>query len=456
MTEAKNADLAVDLVREGQWKELEQRLAQMHPADIAETIARIDRDRISNVFNLVGLDKQPQVLAEIEEHLNLDILENLDNSKISGILESMHPDDAADILLDFPEKKSRQILSLMEKEESDDVRELMQYGEETAGGIMTTDFVSLPEHLTVEEALNRIAQLDEDEPFYYTFVVDNQDLMVGTIALWQMIKARNKDLRLADLVERDFIAATVNMDQEECAHLMSKYDLSSLPVLDDDGRLAGRIMVDDVIDVIEDEASEDIFRLAGSDDEELAFSSPYKAAKLRLPWLLVTLATGVVTSILMSKFLRLGEVVALSAFVPIVMAMGGNTGIQSSTLIVRRLAIGTLDISDLFGVLRKEIFTGALMGILCGAVIGLWAHFVFIWGADSTSFNPVFLALVVAVSLFMAMSFAALYGAFTPMLLNRLNVDPAIASGPFVTASNDIFALLIYYAITLRFLAIFS
>lgn len=435
------------------WGEIRSLLKDMHPADIAESLSRMDEARLLQVFSLIPSDNQPLVMAELEENLNINILEHYDSEQISEMMESMNPDDAADILLNFPERKSEEILALMEEEDSEDVRELMQYEEDTAGGIMTTDFVSLPEHLTVVEALNRIAQLDEDEPFYYTYVVDSKDQMIGLIALWELIRERNKDLRLSDLVKRDFIYATVNMDQEECARLMSKYDLSSLPVCDDDGRLVGRIMVDDVIDVIEEEASEDIFRLAGSDDDELIYSSSIKSARLRLPWLLVTLAAGFLTSLLMRRFIGLGEAVVLSAFVPIVMAMGGNTGIQSSTLVVRRLAMGTLEMSDLSRMLLRELTTGLMMGVLCGAAIGIWARVMMGWGGGEHGFDPMMLAAIVAVSLCAAMSVAALFGAFTPMVLKQMRIDPAIASGPFVTASNDLLALLIYYAITIAFIA---
>ncbi len=456
MEKRNNHDLVNQLAEELRWKEIETLFAEMHVADIAEIINRADDENLPRLFLLVEEDKKPEVLAELEDNPQFHALESLDSVKISRILDEMYPDDAADVLMRFSAKRSSEILSLMEDDESGDVRELMQYGEETAGGIMTTDFVSLPEHLSVDEALNRIAMLDEDEPFYYAYVVNSTDVLIGRIGLWEMIKMRNKDLRLADLVDRDIIASKVDMDQEECAHLMSKYDLSSLPVCDDDGRLVGRITVDDVIDVIEDEASEDIFRLAGSDDEELEHSSSLRAARLRLPWLLITLCTGFVTSLLLRKFIALQDVTMLVLFVPIIMAMGGNTGIQSSTLVVRRLAMGTLDMSDLSKILRKEIITGAIMGGLCGVAIAVWASIMFARGIESSLFSSFSLAGIVALALFSAMSFAAVFGAYTPMILSRFKIDPAIASGPFVTASNDILALLIYYGITVAFIGVFS
>ena len=207
----------------------------------------------------------------------------------------------------------------------------------------------------------------------------------------------------------------------------------------------GRITVDDIMDVIEEEASEDIFKFAGSDDSELEHSSALHAFKTRLPWLMVTLFAGTVSSLILKRFID-GHIVALSFFVPIIMAMGGNTGIQSSTLIIRGLAVGSIDEKGLFKLLGRELLTGTLLGIICGVMIGIIAKLMV---GDESVIPTVYLAFTVGVSLFAAMMFAAVFGAFAPLLLNRLKIDPAVASGPFVTASNDILALLIYYGITL-------
>ena len=235
---------------------------------------------------------------------------------------------------------------------------------------------------------------------------------------------------------------------EEVAKLIAKYDISAIPVVDEQGRLVGRITVDDVMDVMEEEASEDIVRLAGSDEAELTNESPLVALKARLPWLLITLVTSFVTSLILKAFMHdLSEILILTIFVPIVMAMGGSTGIQSSTLAVRGLALGTIDHRRIWHLFRKEMATGAMMGILCGAIIGAWVHYALRHDA-TVSVPAVYLSATVAVALFSAMTFAELYGAFVPVMLNRVKIDPAVASGPFVTASNDIAALLIYYVIT--------
>lgn len=442
---------ALGLAAENRWTELNALLAELHPADIAEVVSYLEEEDSARVFAAIPADLKPDVLSELEERVGVDVLESLTNMEISDIIEDMPPDDAADVLTYLPEERSREVLQLMEDEESEEVRELLRYGEETAGGIMTPDVVSMPDYLTVAEAIEKIAWIDEDEPFYYTYVVDRNNVCTGYIGLWELLKVRDRNRKLSDLVHDDFVSAHVDMDQEECARLMAKYDLSSLPVLDGQGRLAGRITIDDVIDVMEEEASEDIFRLAGSDDEELTYDSAFQASRVRLPWLLITLVTGFVSSLLLKNFMtNLSEVIVLSFFVPIVMAMGGNTGIQSSTLIIRGLAVGSLQGRSMRKMLTKEILAGAMMGLVCGLIIGVWARLLIRWTPETvSSFSPLFLAVVVGISLFSAMTFAALFGAFVPIVLNRYKIDPAVASGPFVTASNDICALLIYYGVTI-------
>ncbi len=250
-------------------------------------------------------------------------------------------------------------------------------------------------------------------------------------------------------METHFIAAEVSMDQEEVANLMGKYDLDVIPVVDETGVLVGRITSDDVMDVIEAEASEDIFRLAGSNDTELESTGLIRSCAARLPWLIITLLGGCITSVILNVFHeRIHDIFLLAAFVPIVLAMGGNAGIQSSTLVVRSLALGHIQRGSMREMLGREILTGGLMGLICGALLGLWALLMVKLGPTGSGPAALSVALVVGIALFAAMTFAALFGAFVPTLLARLRVDPAVASGPFVTITNDIAALLIYYGIT--------
>ena len=435
----------------GLWEQIPKFFVELHPADIAEIINHANPNEQNRLFELLDDEIKPDVLTELDDQAGADILEEMTAEEISDIIEEMAPDDAADVLGELEEERSAEILNLMEDEDSEEVRELLQYEEDTAGGIMTTDFVALRASMSAAEAIEYIGSLELDEPLYFVYVVTGEDHLAGYVQLWELLKTANRNLPLSALAEEEPIFVHTDADQEEVARLASKYDLSSLPVLDWQNKLVGRITVDDIMDVIEEEASEDIFKLAGSSDVELDDTSPLQACKARLPWLLITLATGFITSLVLTSFdehLKLAGIGALVAFVPIIMGMGGNTGIQSSTLIIRGIALGASHSRKIIRIISHEIITGAAMGLICGTTIGLWAHFL-IAKNGANGIAPSYLALTVAIALFSAMAFAAVFGAVVPVLLNRIKVDPAVASGPFVTSSNDIFALLIYYGVTL-------
>lgn len=434
------------------WEQIPEFFAELHPADIAEIINNAPTSAQNKLFDLLSDEIKPDVLAELDDQAEADILEELSAEEISDIVEDMAPDDAADVLGELEKARSEEILELMEEEESDDVRELLQYQDDSAGGIMTLDFVAVNENMTAEQAIEHISSLDLEEPIYFAYVIDQNGCLLGWVELWELLKQTNRNHPMKSLMDSETIFVHTDTDQEEVARMASKYDLSSLPVLDYKDRLVGRITVDDIMDVIEEEASEDIFKLAGSSDAELEDTSTLQACKARLPWLLITLGTGFVSSLILKSYIKhltLSEILALSFFTPIIMGMGGNTGIQSSTLIIRSIALGASHSKRIPRILLHEIVTGASMGIICGAAIGLWAQLVIMHNSLGTAIAPAYLALTVGIALFCAMAFAAVFGAFVPVLLDRIKIDPAVASGPFVTASNDIFALLIYYGITL-------
>ena len=249
--------------------------------------------------------------------------------------------------------------------------------------------------------------------------------------------------RLKEIMDRDVVSARTDVDQEEVARLVRRYDLRTLPIVDEKGVLVGRVTVDDVMDVIEEEATEDIYRMAGTDDEELSRKSILNAARLRLPWLLTSLVGGMISAAIMRSFnVTLENVIALVFFVPVIMGMGGNIGMQSSTIVVRGLATGRIELGRVWGVLFREIRTGALMGLICGAVVGIVVRVLQ---------GEVMLGFVVAASMFVAITVAATIGVLMPMGLKTLKIDPAIASGPFVTTANDITGLLIYFFLATSF-----
>jgi magnesium transporter len=430
------------------WEQLPRFLQELHPADIAEIINHAPDGVQNTIFDLLEQEVKADVMSELDEPVEIELLEELTDEEISDIVEEMAPDDAADLLGELEDEQREEILDLMEDEESEEVRELLQYEEDSAGGIMTSDFVAVDAKMTAQEAISHIGSLELDEPVYFAYVVSSQGHLQGSIQLWELLKTAHLEEPLSELALKDTISVQTDTDQEEVARIASKYDLSSMPVLDKNGILVGRITVDDIIDVIEEEASEDIFKLAGSNESELEYNTPLHAVKARLPWLTITLIAGFLSSLILKRFID-HHIVTLSFFVPIIMAMGGNTGIQSSTLIIRGLAVGSIDQRRIGKLLLRELAAGALMGLICGIMIGIWSAFMV---GNESEVPAIYLAFTVGTSLFTAMMFAAVFGAFAPLLLNHFKADPAVASGPFVTASNDILALLIYYGVTVGLL----
>ena len=442
-------DVVSELLDNESWEDLRALLKDLHPADAADIINHAPSESRSRIFSLVQDSLKADVLSELENISESCVIESLDISEIGNILEKMAPDDAADFLGNLPPEQAEQILKIITPKNSQSIRKLLKYDEETAGGIMTTDVVAMRENQTVQEAIQAIAYIDTHEPFFYANIIDGQNRLIGYVDIWELLREKNRDRLLKSLVHKDSVAARVDMDREEVANLMNRYDLSAIPVVDRKGKLVGRITGDDIIDVMEEEASEDILRLAGSDNAELETESPLKVCMVRLPWLFITLLGGFVTTLILKAFhAHIGgaRLLMMAYFVPIVLAMGGNTGIQSSTLTVRKIALEDVRASNVWSLLFREMLTGILMGVVCGIIIGFWAGFVV--DTDSGGFPPAFLALTVAAALFSAMTFAAVFGAFVPVVLEKAGIDPAVASGPFVTVTNDISALLIYFAVT--------
>ena len=429
------------------WDQIPTFLNNLHPADIAEIINQAPEGVQNSLFELLNQEIKPDVMAELDQQAEFDVLEELSDEEISDIVEEMAPDDAADLLGDLEDEQREEILELMEEEESDEVRELLKYDEDTAGGIMTSNFIAIRADMNVSQALKYIRTLDIEEAVYFAYVVSSDGKLQGYIQIWDLIRNTNLEKPLSSFFINDTISVKTYTDQEEVAKIASKYDLSSMPVVDDNNILVGRITVDDIIDVIEEEASEDIFKLAGSNDSELEYKSPIHAVKARLPWLMITLFAGLISTLILKQFMnKFEDILMLSFFVPVIMAMAGNTGIQSSTLIVRGLAVGSINENGIGKLLFREFYAGALMGLVSGIVAGIWSSFI---GGNESSVPSHYLALTVGISLFSAMMFAAVFGAFAPLILNKLKADPAVASGPFVTASNDILALLIYYGVAI-------
>ncbi|GAB4268843.1 MAG: hypothetical protein Kow0029_04460 [Candidatus Rifleibacteriota bacterium] len=436
-------------------KQTSDNLQNLHPADLADILDDLDHSERISVLENLDEDVAAETLAEAEAETQLQIIEQLDAETASEIIEEMDPDEAADLLQDMDQEKAKAILDHMNLDDSSDVRKLLEHGEDTAGGLMTTEYAAIYEDFTVADAFSHLRLVAADiEIIYYLYVIDHEEKLKGVVSIRDLLSA-NPSVLVSEIMDDDIVAVTPDTKQEEVAKLIAKYDYMAIPVINEKHEILGVVTVDDVMDVMEEEASEDLFKFAGSSEDELTYTSPFQACKARLPWLLITLGTGFITSSILKNFMAdFSQVLVLAFFVPVVMAMGGNTGIQSSTLVIRGIALNAFSGADLFKRLLSEIAAGALMGAACGTVVGVWAKFLISSDASvATSYSPMFLAMTVGIAMMAAMTFAAMFGAFVPIVFNRFKIDPAVASGPFVTSSNDIFALLIYYAVSLFMLS---
>ncbi len=434
------------LIRRGAFPNLAKLLAKTHPADIAHLFRYLDLKDQRILFNLIeDAEKSAYVLAELDHVVGAKLLEQLDKETITEVLQEMSPDDAADIIGNMPEELADQILDIMHDEDSEEIEHLLQYDEDSAGGIMSTEIFSLSEDLTVKDAIEAIQQAGDVEMVFYLYVVNEAGQLVGVLSLRQLLTVPPTK-KLSEIMIRDVLSVRTDMDQEEVARMVEKYNILAVPVVDEMNSLKGIITVDDIIDVIRQEATEDIYKMAGASEEELLYGNKaFKIARLRLPWLLVNLFGGVITGYLMWLFkVTLKEVIALISFIPVITGMGGNVGGQSATIMVRGFATGRIDFTMMREVFFKELRVGVIMGTVCGFTVGLVA-----WAWHG---NP-YLGVVVGVAMVVAMSVASSMGVIAPAAFKRLGIDPAIASTPFVQTANDITGILIYFATATAFIS---
>jgi len=428
--------------------EAEKLLREFQPADIAEFLEDSKPEEINFVLNLLAGDVAGEVLNQLDPEVAGQVLRHMGEEKTSAIIDEMYSDDVADLLAELPDQDKDKILNLMEKEDAVEVRELLEYKEDTAGGIMTTEYVAILQNITAGRAIEVLREIAPDaETVYYVYVVNEKNQLVGVISLRELIVA-NPDTLIEDIMHHKVKSVNVHMDQEEVAAIVTKYDFLAVPVVDDNNCLLGIVTVDDVIDVIHEEATEDIFRLAGTaeiDMEDKLSERIVNSLRHRLPWLLITLVGGLLAGrIIRGLEAELQAVVALAYFIPLLTGMGGNVGTQSSTLTVRGLATGQVDARELLITVGREAMVGMSVGLICGLIVTLVAFF---WQ------KSLLLGLVVGGALLGNMITAATMGTFVPMVFKRLGIDPAVASAPFISTSIDITGLLIYTGLASIFIS---
>ncbi|MDD4957219.1 MAG: magnesium transporter [Candidatus Omnitrophica bacterium] len=421
-------------------------LQDMSPEDIAEILGEFSAEEKVRIFKLLNEENAAVVLDDTDPQSRLQILQKIDKNTLAKVLDVMPVDEAADVVEDMPEHKREGILDLMEEDDAEDVEEILSYPEDSAARVMNPEFVSVSEDSDVEGAINRIRGMEIDEDFFYVYVTDAMDRLKGTIKVIKLLTAPKGTL-VRDLMETDIYSVPVDEDQEKAAMVMKKYDLFSLPVVDKDNKLVGRITVDDIMDVIEEESGEDISRMTGTIEAEHGTETTIRATSNRLPWLISCMLGSIITGLVIRTFqVTLTEMIALVSFIPVVTATGGNSGVQASTVVVREIALGYMDLGRVAEELWRQFKIALGLGITCGIVLSVIVNFMV---------KSSLVGVIVGTSIFLVVIWSNFVGVMTPVIFKKINIDPALASGPLITTLNDIIGVFIYLSIATVFLSKF-
>ncbi len=420
---------------DGREAELQEALAQMHPADVAEILNPLDMEDIIKVISLMEIEQASDVLVEMSEPPRDLVAAEMPVEKLSELVAEMDSDDAADIVAELPNEEARKVLEAIEQKDAEGVRRLMMYDEETAGGLMQVEMVSAGEEDSVGQVVERIRQVDDSTDVYYIFVVDQAGVLRGQVTMRQLLLAWPDQL-MEELMAQPPLIVRVDEDQEAVAQKFQKYDIQAAPVIDDHGHLLGRITFDDIMDVVHEEIDQDFYRMAGSSEEEVYSSGPAKIATLRMPWLLFNLGGGFITSAILSYFeVSFTNILMLVPFVPMVMGLSGAVGSQSATITVRGLAMGRIAEGKVWSNLGREVRISSIIALSLGFIIALGAGLIH---------SALRLGVAVGTSVVTAIVVSTMLGAVIPLFFKALKIDPALASGPVVTSTNDVVSLLIY------------
>jgi magnesium transporter len=414
-------------------------LIDIHPVDIAYILNLLKKEERKYLFNLLPTEMASSVLIELDPPVIKQLFEGTSTKEISHLVDQMDSDDAADIISELPDELANRVLNQVTEEVSEEVKELLVYKEDTAGGIMALEYVAVNGKNSVNETIEHIRKAKEEIDIIHTiWVIDDHSVLLGKVHLANLLIAKGNS-PISEIMNDDIQYVDTDRDQEEVANIFRKYDLVTLPVVNQSKQLVGQITIDDIIDVVDEEASEDLTIFAGAHDEKAREESFLKISWGRLPWLIVAFVGQLISAIVLASYqATLSQMFALIFFVPIIMAMGGNSGVQSSVIVIRGLATGDILLGTtrqrFLRELRVALFIGIIFAILITIIIGIWLE-------------SYALGIVIGLALNIVILQATLIGGFIPFILKRFNIDPALASGPFITTFNDILGLLIYLTI---------
>ena len=416
------------------------KVGELHPVDIAEILDEVNLREAQFIFNLLDDELGSEVLVELDEDVRERFLASLTDEEIAEYVDQLDTDDAADLIGELPEDRQEDVLAQVDDDEqASDIAQLLAYDEDSAGGIMAKELIKVNVNWPIVNCVREMRKQAEDVDQVFTvYVVDDNDVLLGIVSLKKMLLSSTRAL-IKDIYKEGIRSVEAHTKAEDVAKLMEKYDLVVVPVVDKEHRLLGRITVDDVMDVVREETSKDYQMMSGISENIETTDNVLVMSRARLPWLLVAMFGGIAGAMVIGNYeeeLQLNPQMAF--FIPLVVAMGGNVGIQSSALIVQGLANDTLSKDGMVKRILKELIVGLINGLACTAVLMAYS-FLFSY--------PLALSLTIGASLLAVILFAAAFGTFMPLTLNRMKIDPALATGPFITTSNDIIGLLFYFMI---------
>jgi len=413
-------------------------LKEMEPEDIADIMIEFSPYERIIIFGALEVVPAAVVLDDIDPQTRLMILQKFDKGKIARILDEMPADEVADIIEEVDKEDRDHLLDLMKEKDAAEVEEILSYPEDSAGRVMNPDFLWVRADDDIESAIKHIRSNKVDEDFFYAYVVDDSMRLKGGIPLKKFLIAPAGTL-VKNIMDEDSHSVPIDMDQEQAATIMKKYDVFSLPVVDVEGRLVGRITADDIIDVIEEERAEDISKMTGTIEEEQGTETTIMAAKNRLPWLITCMLGSIITGLVIQMFeVTISQMIVLVSFIPVITGTGGNSGVQASTVVVRGIAMGRMDLSKLGDEIWRQFKIAVSLGIACGTVLTFLA---------GTWKNNASIGIITGLSLFLVVVWSNFVGVIVPLMFKKIRIDPAIAAGPLITTLNDIVGVFIYLGV---------
>ena len=439
------------LLAEKKYPTIRDILITMNPADIAPVFDSMEEERLPLLFRLLPKELAAETFVEMDPDAQELLIRGFSDSELREVVDELYVDDAVDIVEEMPANVVRRILSQADPQMRKDINEILRYPENSAGSIMTTEYVSLRPDMTVEEAILRIRRTGVDKETIYTCYVTRDRLLLGLVTVKDLLLAQDDSLEISELMETNVISVSTQADQEEVAQMLSKYNFLALPVVDGENRMVGIVTFDDAMDVMEDEATEDMEIMGGMTPSDKTYlrSTTFDLFKHRIPWLMLLMVSATFTGLIITKFEHaLAAQVALTAFIPMLMDTGGNSGSQSSVTVIRALSLGELSFSDIGRVIWKEIRTAVLCGVALAAACFLKILLVdrLLMGNEDVSIT---VALVVCITMALTVLVAKVIGCSLPMLAKKIGFDPAVMASPFITTIVDALSLLIYFGTAL-------